>query len=153
MSKEFKSTEEATILRLGQMVKENVELEQRVHQLMDEYNEVAKQLHGAEKRKEEDPTRQMLSEMRQMRDHCDKLEVENSDLKRCLKAVGSFLEDHKLYMAYGVSCPFRSGHPAVCSQSCQECSSYLSVFLQDVGVVCKRRLAEANISFSRAENS
>lgn len=69
MSKEFKSTEEAIIWRLGLMAKENVELEQRVHQLMDEYNEVAKQLHGTEKRKEEDPTRQTLSEMRQMRDH------------------------------------------------------------------------------------
>lgn len=153
MSKEFKSTEEAIILRLAQMVKENVELEQRVHQLMDDYNRVAKQLREAETRKKEDSTSQTLSEMRQMRDHCDNLEVENSDLKRCLKAVGSFLKDHKLYMAYGVSCPFRSGHPAVCSQSCQECSSYLSVFLQDVGVVCKRRLAEANISFTRAGNS
>ena len=132
---------------------ENVELEQRVHQLMDEYNDVVHQLHGAEMRKEEDPTRQTLSEMRQMRDHCDNLEVENSDLKRCLKAVGSFLKDHKLYMAFGVSCPFRSGHPAVCSHSCQECSSYLSMFFQDVGVVCKRRLAEANVSFTRAEDS
>lgn len=132
---------------------ENLELEQRVHQLMDEYNEVAKQLHGTEKRKEEDPTRQTLSEMRQMRDHCDILELENNDLKRCLKAVSSFLKDHKLYMAYGVSCPFKSGHPAVGSQSCRKCCSYLSVFLQAVGVVCKRRLAEANVSFTRAEDS
>lgn len=73
MSKEIKSTEEAIIWRLGFMAKENVELEQRVHQLMDEYNDVVHQLHGAEMRKEEDPTRQTLSEMRQMRDHCDKL--------------------------------------------------------------------------------
>lgn len=153
MSKEFKSTEEAIILRLGQMVKENVELEQRMHQLMDEYDDVVHQLHGAEKRKEEDPTRQMLSEMRQMRDHCDKLEVENSDLRRCLEAVGSFLKNHKLYMACGVSCPFRSGHPAVCPQSCRECSSYLSIFFQDVGVVCRKRLSEATVSFTRAEDS
>lgn len=153
MSKEIKSTEEAIIWRLGLMAKENVELEQRVHQLMDDYNGVAKQLHGAEKRKEEDPTRQTLSEMRQMRDHCDILELENNDLKRCLKAVSSFLKDRKLYMVYGVSCPFHSGHPAVGSQSCRKCCSYLSVFLQYVGVVCKRRLAEANVSFTRAEDS
>lgn len=132
---------------------ENLELEQRVHQLMDDYNGVAKQLHEAETRNEEAPVSQTLGEMRQMRDHCDKLEVENSDLKRCLKAVSSFLKDHKLYMAYGVSCPFKSGHPAVGSQSCRKCCSYLSVFLQDVGVVCKRRLAEANVSFTRAEDS
>ncbi len=153
MSKEIKSTEEAIIWRLGLMAKENVELELRVHQLMDDYNRVAKQLREAETRKKEDSTSQTISEMRQMRDHCDELEVENSDLKRCLKAVGSFLKDHKLYMAYGVSCPFRSGHPAVCSQSCRECSSYLSMFFQDVGVVCKRRLSEAKVSFTRAEDS
>lgn len=152
MSKEFKSTEEAIILRLGQMVKENVELEQRVHQLMDEYNEVAKQLHGAEKRKEEDPTRQTLSEMRQMRDHCDKLEVENKDLNKCLIAVSSFLKNHKLYMAYGASCSYRSDHPAVSSPSCRECCSYKSDLL-DCGVVCERRLSDANVSFTRAEDS
>lgn len=152
MSKEFKSTEEAIILRLGQMVKENVELEQRVHQLMDEYNEVAKQLHGAEKRKEEDPTRQMLSEMRQMRDHCDKLEVESNYLNKFLIAVSSFLKNHKLYMAYGASCSYRSGHPAVSSPSCRECRSYKSD-LQDCGVVCERRLSDANVSFTRAEDS
>ena len=131
---------------------ENLELEQRVHQLMDEYNEVAKQLHGAEKRKEEDPTRQTLSEMRQMRDHCDKLEVENKDLNKCLIAVSSFLKNHKLYMAYGVSCPFQSGHPAVGSQSCRKCCSYKSDLL-DCGVVCERRLSDANVSFTRAEDS
>lgn len=152
MSKEIKSTEEAIIWRLGLMAKENVELEQRVHQLMDEYNEVAKQLHGAEKRKEEDPTRQTLSEMRQMRDHCDKLEVENKDLNKCLIAVSSFLKNHKLYMAYGVSCPFQSGHPAVGSQSCRKCCSYKSDLL-DCGVVCERRLSDANVSFTRAEDS
>lgn len=153
MSKEIKSTEEAIIWRLGLMAKENVELELRVHQLMDDYNRVAKQLREAETRKKEDSTSQTLSEMRQMRDHCDNLEVENNDLKRFLKGIGSFLKDHKLYMAFGVSCPFRSGHPAVCSQSCQECSSYLSMFFQDVGVVCKRRLSEAKVSFTRVEDS
>lgn len=150
MSKEFKSTEEALILCLGQMVKEKVE--QRVHQLMDEYNEVAKPLHGAEMRKEEDPTRQTISEMRQMRDHCDKLEIENNVLNKFLIAVSSFLKNHKLYMAYGVSCPYQSGHPAVSFPSCRECCSYLSD-LEDCGVVCRERLSEANVSFTRAEDS
>lgn len=131
---------------------ENLELEQRIHQLMDEYNDVVHQLHGAEKRQGEDPTRQTLSEMHQMRDHCDKLEVENSDLNKCLIAVSSFLKNHKLYMAYGASCSYRSDHPAVSSMSCRECCSYKSDLL-DCGVVCKRRLAEANVSFTRAEDS
>lgn len=46
---------------------ENVELEQRVHSLMDDYNYMARQLRGME--------------MRKMRDHCDKLEKDNEQLK------------------------------------------------------------------------
>ena len=33
---------------------ENIELAQRVHQLVDDYNEVVRQLNGKEKRKDED---------------------------------------------------------------------------------------------------
>lgn len=61
---------------------ENVELEQRVHQLMDDYNDVIRQLRGMEKRKDEDPAKQTLGEMLKMRDHCDKLEKDNEQLKR-----------------------------------------------------------------------
>ena len=61
---------------------ENIELEQRVHQLMDDYNEVVRQLNGKEKRKDEDPSRQTLGEIMKMRDHCDKLEKDNEQLKR-----------------------------------------------------------------------
>lgn len=152
MSKEIKSTEEAIIWRLGLMAKENVELEQRVHQLMDEYNRVAKELREAEMRKEEDPTRQTISEMRQMRDHCDKLEIENNVLNKFLIAVSSFLKNHKLYMAYGASCPYQSGHLAVSLPPCRDCCSYLSD-LEDCGMVCDKKLSDANISFTRAEDS
>lgn len=131
---------------------ENVELEHYIHQLVDDYNDVVHQLHGAEMRKEEDPTRQTISEMRQMRDHCDKLEIENNVLNKFLIAVSSFLKNHKLYMAYGVSCPYQSGHPAVSFPSCRECCSYLSD-LEDCGVVCRERFSEANVSFTRAEDS
>ena len=61
---------------------ENMELEQRVHQLMDEYNEVAHKLNGKEKRKDEDPARLLLDNMQKMRDHCDMLEKDNEQLKR-----------------------------------------------------------------------
>ena len=61
---------------------ENMMLTERVHQLTDDYNDVARQLRGMEKRKDEDSSRQTLGEMMQMRDHCDKLEKENEDLKR-----------------------------------------------------------------------
>ena len=67
---------------VADLKEENMELEQRVQQLVDDYYNVVRQLDGKEKRKDEKPARQTLGEMRQMRDHCDKLEKENEQLKR-----------------------------------------------------------------------
>lgn len=61
---------------------ENIEMTQRVHQLVDEYNDVVHQLNGKEECKDEDPSRQTLGEMLKMCDHCDKLEKEHEQLKR-----------------------------------------------------------------------
>lgn len=127
---------------------ENMMLTERVHQLTDDYNDVARQLRGIEKRKDEDSSRQTLSEMMLMRDHCDKLEIENNVLKTCLIAVSPFLRDNNLYMANGTLCSYGSGNPEVCPEYCKKCNSYLST-LKDVGVVCSRRLAEASVVFPR----
>ena len=125
---------------------ENMELEQRVHQLVDDYNDVVSQLNGKETRKDEDPAKLLLGNMQKMRDHCDMLEVENNNLKTCLIAVSSFLRDKNLYMANGTLCSYGSGNPEVCPEYCKKCNSYLST-LKDVGVVCSRRLAEASVIF------
>lgn len=61
---------------------ENIELAQRVQQLVDDYNEVARQLNGKETHKDEDPEKLLLGNMQKMRDHCDKLEKDNEQLKR-----------------------------------------------------------------------
>ena len=61
---------------------ENMELVERVHQLVDDYNDVVRQLNGKEKHKDEDPARLLLGNMQKMRDHCDKLEKDNEQLKR-----------------------------------------------------------------------
>lgn len=61
---------------------ENMELEQRVHQLMDDYNDVVRQLNDKEKSKDEDPVKLFLADMQKMRDHCDMLEKEKELLKR-----------------------------------------------------------------------
>ena len=61
---------------------ENMELEQRVQELENDYNDVTRQLDGKEKRKGEDPARLFLDDMQKMRDHCDKLEKDNEQLKR-----------------------------------------------------------------------
>ena len=60
----------------------NTELTQRVHQLEDDYDNVVRQLEGKEKRKDEDPAKLFLADMQKMRDHCDKLEKDNEQLKR-----------------------------------------------------------------------
>ena len=78
--------EEKRMLALAYVVAdlnaENIELAQRVHQLVDDYNDVVRQLNGNEKRKDEDPAKLLLGNMQKMRDHCDKLEKDNEQLKR-----------------------------------------------------------------------
>lgn len=61
---------------------ENMELEQRVHQLVDDYNDVVRQLHGKETHKDDDIEGLLLRDMQKMRDHCDMLEKDNEQLKR-----------------------------------------------------------------------
>ena len=61
---------------------ENMELEQRVHQLVDEYNDVVRLLNGKETHKDDDIEKLLLGNMQKMRDHCDKLEKDNEQLKR-----------------------------------------------------------------------
>ena len=118
---------------------ENVELEQRVHQLVDEYNEVVRQLNGKETHKDEDPARLLLGDMQKMRDHCDMLEKENRELKGFAKAIHSFMKDKKIYMEKGTFCGYMQGSPAVCSSACLECDSCLGV-IDECGVICRQVL-------------
>ena len=82
----MKAEENKRMLALSYIVAdlkaENMELAQRVHQLVDDYNEVVRQLNGKETHKDEDPARLLLDNMQKMRDHCDKLEKDNEQLKR-----------------------------------------------------------------------
>ena len=120
---------------------------ERVYQLVDDFNDVVHQLNGKEKRKDEDPSTQTLGEMLQMRDHCDKLERENGELKRFKKAFHSFVKDKKLYAKRGMNCPyFQFSPPLICSTLCLECGSCLGV-IEDLGVICEKRLAEASVIF------
>ena len=120
---------------------ENIELAQRVHQLMDEYNEVVRLLNGKEKRKDKN-SKPTLGEVLDVRSRCDKLEVENRELKRFAKAMHAFVKEKNLYMKKDMECPFRPGCVPVCSTHCLECDSCLGV-IEGVGVICDKRLAEA----------
>lgn len=125
---------------------ENMELVEHVKKLVDEYNEVAHQLNGKEKRMNEGPSAQTLDEMQQMREQCDNLERENRELKFFAKAMHEFVKDKNLYMKKDMECPFRPGCVPACSTHCLECDSCLGV-IEGVGVICENRLAEANVSF------
>ena len=125
---------------------ENMELEQRVQQLADDYNDVVRQLNGKETRKDKDPAKLLLVNMQKMRDHCDELEKENRELERFAKDIHSFVKDKKLYMAKGANCQYYKDGPHVCSTFCLECKSCLGV-IEGLGVICANKLLEARVSF------
>ena len=124
---------------------ENIELAQRVQQLVDEYNDVVRQLNGNGKRKGKDSSKPTIDEMQQMRDHCDKLEKENRELKRFAKAMHAFVKDKNIYMRKGTSCIYKQYNPAVCSTPCLECDSCLGI-IEGHGVICEKRLTGASVA-------
>ena len=129
---------------------ENMELEQRVKELENDYNDVVRQLNGKETHKDEDPAKLLLVNMQKMRDHCDELEKENRELKGFAKAIHSFMKDKKLYMAKGASCQYYKDGPHVCSTFCLECKSCLGI-IEGLGVICANKLVEARVSFPNNE--
>lgn len=157
---------------------ENMMMTEHVHQLVDDYNDVVRQLNGKKKRKDEDPSKQTLDEIFQMRDHCDELKkeiknlrkeikglnvayerekekrenlcVENESLKKYVSGVDAFVTKAKVYVCRGTSCPYVSEHPAVSSTTCLECGSCLHIF-DNLGVVCLKHLQELKISITTDE--
>lgn len=163
MAKVISTKEDMLVWRLGQMAEENAELELRMSRLMDEYNcttdELSKlrerereasekdelsEAHGGSGGKREGAARVTLGEMFQMRDLCDKLEVENVDLKKYAAALDAFVSRTKLYMENGTVCPRYTENLQFSVEAgataCLECDSCLRI-LPDLGVVCARELS------------
>ena len=140
----MKTEENKRMLALAYVVAdlnaENMELEQRVHQLVDDYNNVVRQLNGKEKRKDKD-SKPTLGEVLDVRSRCYKLEVENRELKRFAKAMQYFVKDKNLYMEKDKKCPYHPGGVSVCSTSCLECNLCLGV-LDGIGVICEEKLRD-----------
>ena len=124
---------------------ENIELAQRVQQLVDDYNDVVRQLNGNGTHKDEDPAKLLLGNMQKMRDHCDELEKENRELESFSKAMHEFVIDKNLYVKKDNECPYHSDGIPVYSTDCLECSSCLGD-IYDLGVICEKRLKDANVS-------
>ena len=123
---------------------ENIELAQRVHQLVDDYNEVVRLLNGNEKRKDKN-SKPTLGEVLDVRSRCYKLEVENRELKRFAKAMHTFVKNNSIYMRKGTSCIYKQYNPAVCSTPCLECDSCLGI-IEGHGVICEKRLMGASVA-------
>ena len=149
----MKEEENKRMLALSYMVAdlkaENMELVERVHQLVDDYNDVARQLRGMENRKDKDPAKNTLDEMKKLRDHCDMLEKNIEELKRdCIQiqiernkarnradecdmiAEDLFKHIARLekseFLKIGDDCPHRDSLPdghrvKVCSEVCRSC--------------------------------
>ena len=145
MKEEENNRMEALACIIADLKAENMMLTERVHQLTDDYNNVARQLRGMEKRNDEDSAKQTLDEMMQMCDHCDKLERKNEELKRFAKAIHSFMKDKKIYMEKGTSCGYMMGFPVVYSTACLECDSCLGV-IEGSGVICQQVLYGVKVS-------
>ena len=127
---------------VADMKAENMELLKRMQNISAEFADVLCRLNEKEKRMNESSSTQTLVELRDMREQCDKLEVENKELKRFEKAMHDFVKDKNIFMKKDSECPFRPGCVHVCSTYCLECDSCLGV-LEGVGVICDKRLAEA----------
>ena len=123
---------------------ENMELVEHVKKLVDEYNEVVRLLNGKDKRKDKN-SKPTLGEVLDVRSRCYKLEVENRELKRFAKAMHDFVKDKNLYMKKDNECPYWHRGIPVCSTYCLECKSCVGV-IEGLGVICEKRLKEANIS-------
>ena len=121
---------------------ENLELLQHMQNISSEFADVLCRLNEKEKRKNEYSSKPTLGELRQMQEHCDKLERENRELKFFAKAMHAFVKDKNIYMKKDMECPYRPGCIRVGSLRCLECDSCLGV-LEGVGVICDKRLAEA----------
>ena len=123
---------------------ENIELVERVHQLVDDYNDVVRQLNGKVTHKDEDSAKRTTDELQLMHEQCEHLKMTNKELQ--LKAIHSFVKDKKLYMAKGANCQYYKDGPHVCSTFCLECKSCLGV-IEGLGVICANKLVEARVSY------
>ena len=125
----------------------NMELEQRVQQLVDEYSNEVCQSGAQEKRKDKDQLKQELFEMREQ---YDKLEREYKELRFLAKGIHSFVKEKKLYIKKDNECPYCRRGITACSPYCRVCGSCLSE-IYGLGVICEKRLKEANVSLPSDE--
>ena len=150
----MKTEENKRMLALSYIVAdlkaENMELAQHVQQIAAEYSNAVCTPGVQEKRKDKDSSKRTMGELQLMHEQCEHLKRMNKELERFAKAIHSFVKDKKLYMEKGANCQYYKDGPYVCSTFCLECKSCLGV-IEGLGVICKKRLADAKVSFPADE--
>ena len=81
MEKETNNRMEALVCIIADLKAENMMMTERVHQLVDDYNNVARQLRGKEKH-EPNTEGYTLSELTEALEKCEALEKEKKELKQ-----------------------------------------------------------------------
>ena len=96
-------------------------------------------------RVDEDKLKKALVELRQMEEQYDKLEREYKELRFLAKGIHSFVKEKNLYIKKDDECPYLHRGITACSSYCMGCPSCLGD-IYGYGVICERRLKEANVS-------
>ena len=131
--------EHALLRQYTNLVKENVELEQRAHQLMDDYNKLMRQFRGMEKGYTKTAAQQKTESL------CNTLSAENEHLKTYVSAVNDFIVRNKLYVSKKSLCLHKRERTPVGSVFCLECPACLKA-IDGHGVVCLHSLKDMKVS-------
>ena len=145
----MKTEENKRMLALSSIIAdlkaENMRLLQHMQNISSEFADVLCRLNEKEKRMNEDSSAQTLVKLRDMKEQCDKLEGENKKLKFLAKGIHSFVKEKNLYIKKDDECPYCRRGITACSAYCRACGSCLG-FIEGHGVICEKRLKEANVS-------
>ncbi len=131
--------EHALLRQYTNLVKENVELEQRVHQLMDDYNKLMRQFRGIKQGYTKSAAQQKTESL------CNTLSAENEHLKTYVSAVNDFIVRNKLYVSKKSLCLHKRERTPVGSVFCLECPACLQA-IDGRGVVCLHSLKDMKVS-------
>ena len=124
---------------------ENMELLKRMQNISSEFADVLCRLNEKEKRMNEGSSTKTLVKLRQTEEQCYKLERENKELRFLAKGIHSFVKEKNIYIKKDDECPYCRRGITACSSYCMGCPSCLGD-IYGYGVICEKRLKEANVS-------
>ena len=129
---------------------ENMALRQNMQNISSEFADVLCRFNEKEKRMNEGSSTKPSVELQQMREQYDKLEREYKELRFLAKGIHSFVKEKNLYIKKDDECPYCRRGITACSTYCKACGSCLGI-IECYGVICEKRLKEANVSLPSDE--